>query len=102
MDVDIDHLGEFWSNGCGYVPFSEQCIWKNGYTPVVVRMAGYTAGIGHVYILLIGPKTLENTCLREYQLGITKISYQNARTRHIANAELTAASLIPGSEWAAP
>ena len=51
MDVDIDR---FWSNGCGYVPFSEQCFWKNGYTAVVVRMAGYAAGIGHVYILSPG------------------------------------------------
>ena len=27
MDVDIDHLGEFWSNGCGYRPFLEQWMW---------------------------------------------------------------------------
>ena len=65
MDVDIDR---FWSNGCGYVPVSEQWIWKNGYTAVVVRMAGYTAGIGHVYILLIGPTGPHNEASSLYNV----------------------------------
>ena len=68
MDVDIDHLREIWSNGYGYRPVLEQWIWICAVSGAMdleewiyggrVRMAGYTAGIGHAYILLIpAPET---------------------------------------------